>query len=109
MDTGPDRALLAASVAFAAAAGLGSAVAIRDELPGEAVGVPLRVVRPTMPLEGIRQRLASDPTAERADTLREAEAQLAGYEGVGTEDLVVANDRPIATVAGEIMSWLGWE
>jgi F0F1-type ATP synthase membrane subunit c/vacuolar-type H+-ATPase subunit K len=45
VSTGPDRALLAASVAFAAAAGLGSAVAIRDELPGEPVGitVPLSV------------------------------------------------------------------
>ena len=74
----------------------------------EAVGVPLRVVRLSMPLDGIRQRLASDPTAGRADDLREAEAQLAGSEGVGVEDLVVANDRPIATVTGEIMSWLGW-
>jgi len=27
----------------------------------------------------------------------------------GVEDLVVANDRPVAVVAGEIMSWLGWE
>ena len=45
MSAGPDRALLAASVAFAAAAGLGSAVAIRDELPGEPLGitVPLSV------------------------------------------------------------------
>jgi hypothetical protein len=43
--TGPDRALLAASIAFAAAAGLGSAVAIRDDLPGEPLGitVPLSV------------------------------------------------------------------
>ena len=41
----PDRALLAVSVAFAAAAGLGSAVAIRDALPGEPLGitVPLSV------------------------------------------------------------------
>jgi hypothetical protein len=42
---GPDRALLAAAVAFAAAAGLGSVVAVRDELPGEPLGitVPLSV------------------------------------------------------------------
>jgi hypothetical protein len=40
-----DRALLAASLAFASAAGLGSAVAIRDQLPGRpcGVGVPLSV------------------------------------------------------------------
>lgn len=75
----------------------------------EAVGVPLRVVRLTVPLEGIRQRLASDPTAERADNVRAAAAQLAASEGVGVEDLAVANDRPIAAVTGEIMSWLGWE
>jgi Adenylylsulphate kinase len=74
----------------------------------EAVGVPLRVVRLTVPLEGIRQRLATDPIAGRADDLREAEAQLAAAEGVGVEDLVVANDRPIGVVAGEIMSWLAW-
>jgi len=75
----------------------------------KAVGVPLRVVRLTVPLEGIRQRLATDPTAGRAEDLREAEAQLAGAEGVGVEDLVVANDRPAAIVTGEIMSWLGWQ
>jgi adenylylsulfate kinase-like enzyme len=74
----------------------------------EAVGVPLRVVRLTVPLDGIRQRLAADPTAGRADDLREAAAQIAASEGVGVEDLAVANDRPIGVVAGEVMSWLGW-
>ena len=71
--------------------------------------MPLRVVRLTVPLTGIRQRLATDPTAGRADDLREAEAQIAASEGVGLEDLVVANDRPIGVVTGEIMSWLGWQ
>jgi adenylylsulfate kinase len=75
----------------------------------EAVGVPLRVVRLTVPLEGIRQRLATDPTAGRAGDVREAEAQIGAAEGVGVEDLVVANDRPVAVVTGEIMSWLGWQ
>jgi hypothetical protein len=28
---------------------------------------------------------------------------------VVVEDLVVANDRPIAEVTAGIMSWLGWE
>lgn len=37
-----DRALLAASVAFAGAAGIGSAVAVREQLPGQ----PLRVSIP---------------------------------------------------------------
>lgn len=74
----------------------------------EAVGVPLRVVRLTVPLDGIRQRLAPDPTLGRAEDVQEAERQIASSEGVGVEDVVVANDRPIAVVAGEIMSWLGW-
>jgi hypothetical protein len=45
MGRNADRALLAASLAFAGAAGLGSAVAIRDQLPGRpcGVGVPLSV------------------------------------------------------------------
>ena len=102
VSTGPDRALLAASVAFAAAAGLGSAVA------RAAVGVPLRVVRLTVPLPDITQRLAADVTSGRQDDLREAAAQLAASAGVGLEDLLVANDRPIGVAAAEIMSWLGW-
>jgi hypothetical protein len=74
----------------------------------EAVGVPLRVVRLTVPLPAIRQRLAADVTSGRQDDLREAEAQLAASEGAGLEDVAVANDRPIGVVTAEIMSWLGW-
>ena len=45
MRSGPDGALLVASLAFAGAAGLGSAVAIRDQIPGRPFGisVPLSV------------------------------------------------------------------
>jgi hypothetical protein len=107
---------LAAVAANYREAGVGTFVVawfVRDNaaLPSiqEAVGVPLRVVRLTVPLEGIRQRLATDPTAGRADDVREAEAQIAAAEGVGVEDLMVANDRPIAEVAAQIMNWLGWE
>jgi hypothetical protein len=75
----------------------------------QAVGVPLRVVRLTVPWGDIRHRLATDVTSGRREDLREAAAQMAASEGVGIEDLVVANDRPIGTVAGEIMSWLGWQ
>jgi Adenylylsulphate kinase len=75
----------------------------------EAAGMPLRVVRLTVPLPDIRQRLAADVTSGRQDDLREAEAQIAASEGVGLEDLVVANDRPVGIVTGEIMSWLGWQ
>ena len=45
MRSGPDGALLAAALAFAGAAGVGSAVAVRKQLPGQPFGisVPLSV------------------------------------------------------------------
>lgn len=45
MTADPDRALLGASLAFAGAAVVGSVVAIRDQLPGQplGVGIPLSV------------------------------------------------------------------
>jgi hypothetical protein len=45
MSADPDRALLATSLAFAGAAVLGSAVAIREDLPGQpcGIGIPLSV------------------------------------------------------------------
>ena len=54
MSADPDRALLAASLAFAGAAVVGSAVAIRDELPGQPCGisVPLSVPAGVLPHRG---------------------------------------------------------
>jgi energy-coupling factor transporter ATP-binding protein EcfA2 len=82
----------------------------QDALCGirEAVGVPLRVVRLAVPLPDIEKRLAADVTAERQENLREAGRQIAAGEGVGIEDVMVANDRPVAVVARQVMSWLGW-
>jgi energy-coupling factor transporter ATP-binding protein EcfA2 len=82
----------------------------QDALRGirKAVGVPLRVVRLSVPLPEIAQRLAADVTAERREDLREAGRQRATGEGVGLEDAMVANDRPVAVVARQVMSWLGW-
>jgi hypothetical protein len=74
----------------------------------EAVGVPLRVVRLTVPLPDIEQRLAAEVTSGRRDDLAEAAASLASGDGVGVEDLVLGNDRPVQVVAQEIMTWLGW-
>lgn len=74
----------------------------------EAIGVPLRVVRLTVPLAGIEERLAADLTSGRRDDLREAAASLSEGEGVGVEDVVIANDRPVGAVAHEVMAWLGW-
>ncbi len=85
-------------------------VAGQDELRGiqEAVGVPLRVVRLSVPLADIEQRLAADVTTERQEELREAAQQIAAGAGVGVEDVVVANDRPVGIVAQQILTWLGW-
>ena len=85
-------------------------VASPDELRGirEAVGVPLRVVRLSVPLPDIEQRLAADVTTERREELREAARQIEDGEGVGVEDVVLANDRPVPVVAEQVMTWLGW-
>ena len=56
----------------------------------------------------IEQRLAADVTTERQEDLREAGRQMAAGEGVGLEDVMVPNDRPVAVVARQVMSWLGW-
>jgi hypothetical protein len=50
--SGPDGALLAASLAFAGAAGLGSAVAVRDQLPGQPFGISVPVSVPAGLLAG---------------------------------------------------------
>ena len=74
----------------------------------ESAGVPLRVVRLSVPLPDIERRLAVDVTTERRDNLRAAAASIAAGEGEGVEDVVVANDRPVRAVAQEVMIWLGW-
>jgi adenylylsulfate kinase len=74
----------------------------------EATGVSLRVVRMSVPLPDIEQRLAADMTSGRRDDLREAASSIAAGEGVGVEDVTVANDRPVGLVAQEVMTWLGW-
>jgi adenylylsulfate kinase len=78
--------------------------AVRD-----ATGVPLRVVRLSVPLPEIEQRLAADMTSGRRDDLREAASSIAAGEGVGVEDVTVVNDQPVPLIAHEVMTWLGWE
>ncbi len=76
---------------------------LASELP-----MPLRVVRLTVPLRKIEERLRSDPTTGRRDDRREAAAWVAGSIGVGIEDKMVSNERPIREVAADILDWLGW-
>ena len=74
----------------------------------ETLGLPLKVARLTVSLAAIEQRLASDVTAGRRDDLREAAASIATAEGAGFEDITISNDRPVAVVAQEVMTFLGW-
>jgi hypothetical protein len=82
----------------------------QEQLRGiqDAVGVPLRVVRLSTALPDIEQRLAADVTTERRLELQEAARQIASGDGIGLEDLVLANDGPVPVVARQIMTWLGW-
>jgi adenylylsulfate kinase len=74
----------------------------------QALGLPLKVARLTVPLAVIEQRLASDVTSGRRDDLREAAASIATAEGAGLADMTISNDRPITVVAQEVMTFLGW-
>jgi hypothetical protein len=74
----------------------------------EALRVPLRVVRLSVPLPEMERRLASDVTSGRLDDLREAASSLERGTGIGLEDVAIDNDRPVASIARHVMSWLGW-
>jgi hypothetical protein len=73
-----------------------------------ALGLPLRVARLTVPLPAIEQRLAGRVTSGRRDDLREAAASIAAAEGTGVEDVVIGNDGPVALAARQVMTFLGW-
>ena len=77
--------------------------ALRDAVP-----FPLQVIRLTAPITVIKERLASEVTAERKDDLRIAERWLGEGTGSNLGDMVVANDRTIREVAAEILDWLEW-
>jgi len=89
------------------------AAAIRDRLELDRIKaelpMPLKVVRLTVSLPEIEERLRSSAaTARHRDDLPEAAAWLSASTGVGIEDLTVPNDRPIRQVATPIVEWLGW-
>ena len=74
----------------------------------DALGMRLRAVRLTVPIDEIERRLGSDPTSGRREDLEQARGQVAEDVGAGLEDLAVANDRPIGEVADKILRWLDW-
>jgi energy-coupling factor transporter ATP-binding protein EcfA2 len=75
----------------------------------QALGLPLKVARLTVPLAVIERRLASDVTSSRRDDLREAAASIAAAEGAGLADVTISNDRPITVAAQEVLKFLGWD
>ena len=81
-----------------------------DELQAlrDALGLPLRVARLVVALPDIEQRLATDVTSGRADDLRVAAASIATAQGIGIEDVVIRNDRPVGIVAREVLQFLRW-
>jgi len=85
-------------------------VRTRGEARGlrDALGLPLRVARLTVPLPVIEARLASDVTSGRADDLREASSSVAAAVGAGVEDVTISNDRPVGEVAQDVLTFLGW-
>jgi hypothetical protein len=77
--------------------------AVRDTM-----GLPLRVVRLTVPLPVIERRLEGDVSSGRRDDLREAAASIAVSAGAGLEDVALSNDRHLGVVAQDVMTVLGW-
>jgi energy-coupling factor transporter ATP-binding protein EcfA2 len=77
--------------------------AVRD-----ALGLPLRIVRLTVPLPVIERRLADDVSSGRRDDLREAAAAIGASAGAGVEDVALSNDRPVGVVAQDVLTFLGW-
>jgi len=85
-------------------------VRTRGEVRGlrDALGLPLRVARLTVPLPVIEARLASDVTSGRGDDLREAASSVAAAVGAGVEDVTISNDRLVGAVAQDVLTFLGW-
>jgi hypothetical protein len=78
MKNDPDRALLFASLAFAAAAGAGSAVAIRDRLPGQPLGITVPLSVPAGLLAGWGAGVAAPWPMPAAAVIAAARAQRTG-------------------------------
>jgi hypothetical protein len=89
---------------------LAGSIASQDEVDNlrVALGMPLAVVRLTLPFEEIERRLSASVNAGREDDLRVAKEWLAEGRGYGIGDFVIENDRPVRDVAQGILSALQW-
>jgi hypothetical protein len=73
------------------------------------LAMPLRVIRLEVDLATITKRLESHVATGRKVDLHWAGVWLSDGTGVGFEDFVVSNDRPIRLVATEILGLIGWD
>ena len=74
----------------------------------DVLDMPTSVIRLTLDLDTITERLRSSVTTGRTVDLRWARSWLEEGTGVGLEDFTVSNDRPIQVVADEILQRIGW-
>ena len=72
--------------------------ALRGVLP-----MPVTVVRLHVPLDEIERQIGSDDTAGRQDDLRRAREWIESGEGMGFEDVVIANTAPLREVARTVI------
>ncbi|MGN6174322.1 MAG: hypothetical protein ACTHPS_15470 [Streptosporangiaceae bacterium] len=89
MEANTDRALLGASLAFAGTAVLGSAVAIRDQLPGEPFGVSVPLSVPVGVLAGWGAGIAAPWPMPVAAVMAAAPAQREPDAFAGTVCAVI--------------------
>lgn len=113
MRSGPGGALLTAALAFAGAAGLGSAVAVRDELPGRPFGISVPLSVPAGLLAGWGAGVAAPwpmPAAAliiAARAQRTAPSTLGGAICAGIGACCIAGT-VIEPVFWRARSWTGW-
>lgn len=73
------------------------------DLLKSALPMPVTVIRLDVPLAELEARLGEEFTAGRQDDLRRTRAWFAEGQGIGFEDLVIENVRPLREVAVEVI------
>lgn len=106
MRSGPDGALLAAALAFAGAAGLGSAVAVRDELPGRPFGISVPLSVPAGLLAGWGAGVAAPWPMPTAALIIAARAQRTAP---GTLGGAICAGIGVGCIAGTVIEPVFWQ
>jgi hypothetical protein len=79
--------------------------AVQADGLARAVGMPMKVVRLTAPIDVIERRIGGLGRDEEVEVARAALARSA-IDDVG--DIVLDGERPLPDLASEIIEWLGW-